>query len=196
MSDGWIIKVFLLLSLAIHFLALSIPAFDLSVSEKVDDISLQIEVEKIHFLPKIEIVGDEKKLKETIVREEEPEAESETTMEYDEVEEEIVEVINPQDDAMLRYQDMVKRKIEEVREYPIWARRQKVEGEVYLRFIVLKCGSASGIKIVNSSGSEVLDRDAVDTIKRAEPFPAIPEKINVSQIQMELTIVYALQGGR
>jgi len=107
--------------------------------------------------------------------------------------EEKTEVIDPADEAMLRYQDMVKQRIEEVRRYPYWAKRQGIEGVVGLSFVVLSNGMSRDIEIVYSSGSMVLDEEAVETIERANLFPPIPKGISTSFVQMEVSIIFTLQ---
>ncbi|MBI5183435.1 MAG: energy transducer TonB, partial [Nitrospinae bacterium] len=102
----------------------------------------------------------------------------------------IVKVINHQDEVMLRYQDMVKQRIEDVRRYPLVAKRQGIEGVVYLNFIILSDGLTQDVKIIHSSDSKILDDEAVATIKRANPFPPIPKEISTSQVEMEISIVF------
>jgi protein TonB len=55
------------------------------------------------------------------------------------------------------------------------ARRQKLQGEVRVAFTVSASGSVGGVRVVRSSGSPALDNAAIETVRRAAPFPAIPE---------------------
>lgn len=48
-------------------------------------------------------------------------------------------------------------------------------GEVHVAFVVSRGGQVSNIAIVRSSGSSRLDEAALATVKRAAPFPPIPE---------------------
>ncbi len=107
--------------------------------------------------------------------------------------EEKIEVIKPAQEAMLRYQDMVKQRIEEARRYPSWAKRRGIEGEVCIKFAILSNGLTQDIRIIRSSGSKVLDEEAVDTIGRASPFPPVPEEIDSPLIWMEVSIVFTLK---
>jgi protein TonB len=50
-----------------------------------------------------------------------------------------------------------------------------------------------GVKNVCSSGSRVLDVSACNTIKRAAPFPPIPEEINKKQLNMQINIAFKLK---
>lgn len=72
--------------------------------------------------------------------------------------------------------------IDEHKFYPQMARRMKWQGKVLTSFIINRDGTASDIRIVNSSGHKILDENAVTTIKNSSPFPKppIPAKIIIS----------------
>lgn len=55
--------------------------------------------------------------------------------------------------------------------YPDLARRQGTQGQVELKYFVTEQGSVSNIQIVKSSGSAVLDKEAVDAISRYQYYP-------------------------
>lgn len=195
-----VVKITFLISFVGHFVFLSAPVFNLNLfqTKKHDEITVRIETEKQSF----HNIGEEKKIKEVV--EEEPKLEQkqifepkqeEVVMEQSSKEqvEEQVKVVNPSKVSMIRYQDMIRQKIEETKRYPLFARRQGIEGTVGIKFVILANGSIQDIRIVRSSGSKILDDSAVETIKRANPFPSIPEEINVSFVQIELSIVFTLQ---
>jgi periplasmic protein TonB len=60
--------------------------------------------------------------------------------------------------------------------YPSEARRRGREGTLTLGFVILENGSVTDIHIVESSGSDVLDKAAVNAIRRTEPFPKPPAR--------------------
>ena len=207
-SDENLIKITFLFSLLAHSLFLGMPGFNFGKPQPKDPekISVRIKIEKPPLLPKIDVMGKEKKLKEIEKQEKliepnlEPEPQPEEQIEKEIVEQpqpeppqEIVEVINPQKEAMLRYQDMVKQKIESCRRYPPWAKKQGIEGTVHLKFTILSTGAARDIKVIKSSSFNILNEEAISTIKRAQPFPPIPEEIKVSSLSMEVSIVFTLQ---
>ena len=76
--------------------------------------------------------------------------------------------------AVSNYPGKVVSKLRRSRRYPREAQRQRLTGEVRVAFTVSSNGSVSGIRIVRSSGSPVLDQAAVATVQRAAPFPKIP----------------------
>ena len=61
-----------------------------------------------------------------------------------------------------------------------------------LKFTILSNGQTEDIKIVKSSGYKILDKSAVSTIKKANPFPPLPDELNTPCIQMEVSLVYTL----
>jgi protein TonB len=58
--------------------------------------------------------------------------------------------------------------------YPTTARMRHQEGVVSLRFTMDRSGHVLSYEIAKTSGSDVLDREAQDLLRRAEPLPAIP----------------------
>ena len=195
-----IIGITFLISLSGHCLLLGMPEFNVSSlqPEKPEDITVRIEIERPPLLPKIDVMGEEKKLKELAEEQESPEPEPETEVLLEEVtiekpKPEPPEEMEPTQKAMLRYQDMVKQRIEEVRRYPQWAKERGIEGAVYLSFLVLANGQAQGIEITKSSGYRILDQAATATVQRANPFPPLPREITTPYVSMEVAIIFSLQ---
>ncbi len=100
---------------------------------------------------------------------------------------------DPDKEAMLDFHTMVKQRIEEARRYPLWARKKGIQGITRISFTVMPDGTCRDMKITGSSGSKILDHEALETLKRAEPFPSVPEKISISPISLEVGIVFSLQ---
>ncbi len=71
--------------------------------------------------------------------------------------------------------------------YPYMARKMGWEGRVTVSFVVSENGSASDIKIIESSGFDILDKNALKTVKKVSPFPKPPVKAEVI-----IPIVYRL----
>ncbi|MCG2842821.1 energy transducer TonB [Sandaracinobacter sp. RS1-74] len=61
------------------------------------------------------------------------------------------------------------------RRYPGAARARREEGVAYVRFRMNRQGQLLSVEIARSSGSPLLDRAALDTVRRAQPFPPIPD---------------------
>jgi len=66
---------------------------------------------------------------------------------------------------------LVRQHLESFKYYPSSARRRGIEGEVDVAFRLAMRGQADEVSIVRGSGYAVLDRAALDTVQRAQPFP-------------------------
>lgn len=204
MLNDRVVKAAFLISFVGHCLFLGMPVANLNlpIFKQDEKLAVWIEIEKPHLLPKIDVLGDKKKLKteerkqKIEAREKQEHLPEEIVVEEPireaKLQKEKIEVLNPAQEAMLRYEDMVKQRIEEVRRYPNWAKQQGIEGTVCLDFVVLANGLSKDIKITSSSSSNVLDEEAIATIQRADPFPPIPHEINQDFVAMEIIIVFTL----
>ena len=70
----------------------------------------------------------------------------------------------------------IKELIEKEFVYPRIARRRGLEGKVVVSFVICKDGTVHEIKIVESSGHKILDKNAVACVNRAAPFPPPPTR--------------------
>ncbi|MEX0957043.1 MAG: energy transducer TonB [Rhizobiaceae bacterium] len=76
--------------------------------------------------------------------------------------------------AVTNYPGMVFAKLLRSLRYPSEARRKRIRGEVRVRFTVSRSGGVSSVQVTRSSGSPVLDKAALDAVRRAAPLPSIP----------------------
>lgn len=53
-------------------------------------------------------------------------------------------------------------------------RSSSKSGTVYISFTILKSGQISGLRVYKSSGNKQLDKLALNTARRASPFPPLP----------------------
>ncbi len=95
-------------------------------------------------------------------------------------------------DLYLHFFDLVRRQIEAAKRYPPWARKQGFEGIVQVQFQILYEGQCRDVKVMSSSGFNILDQAAEETIKRASPFPS-PRMINREMVDIELAIIFDLK---
>jgi protein TonB len=68
--------------------------------------------------------------------------------------------------------DMIMKNIS----YPHMARKMGWEGRVVISFVVEESGRVEDIRVIESSGIGLLDKNAVQTIIKASPFPKPPIK--------------------
>ncbi len=74
---------------------------------------------------------------------------------------------------------LIRTAIEKSLRYPVLARKRGIEGTVIAEFGVDERGLPGDLKVLRSSGWEVLDSAALDTVVRAAPFPHIKGKIEI-----------------
>jgi len=68
--------------------------------------------------------------------------------------------------------------------YPHMARKMGWSGQVKIAFVVFEDGGVNDVNVLESSGFGLLDRNAVDTVKRVAPFPRPPVR---AEIRMAVT---------
>ena len=73
----------------------------------------------------------------------------------------------------------IRALIEAAKRYPLMAQRRGLEGTASVSFQIQADGSIQTLKIIRSSGSDILDEAALQTIKQAAPFPAYPDPIQI-----------------
>jgi len=67
--------------------------------------------------------------------------------------------------------NVVRNHLESFKYYPASARRRGIEGDVDISFMLVHGGVAEQVKVLEGSGYAVLDRAAMTTVTRAQPFP-------------------------
>ena len=96
---------------------------------------------------------------------------------------------DPGNAAVSNYPGKVAAKLRRVLKFPKSAVSGS-RGETQVAFTVLSDGSATGIRIVSSSGSAVLDQAAIDAVKRASPFPPIPTEAGRKQWPFAVPVLF------
>ena len=91
------------------------------------------------------------------------------------------------------YLNAIRLRIEQNKEYPLWARRRGVEGKAILVFLLKEDGHLANIKIEKSSGYPILDKAALKAVQKAAPFPPFPAKLKKKEITLKLPICFKLK---
>lgn len=90
------------------------------------------------------------------------------------------------------YRDRIRQAVDAHKHYPRMARRMGVEGRVMLAFTIRADGRLAGVRVAESSGSEVLDEAALQAVRDAAPFPPFPESIGRERWDFTLPLTFAL----
>jgi TonB family protein len=81
--------------------------------------------------------------------------------------------------AYLAWKTQVYARIDQSKTYPSSAEAKGEGGTVILTFSLDRQGRLTASRIVRSSGSATLDKEALDTLQRAQPFPSPPTEVAV-----------------
>ncbi|MCP4671821.1 MAG: energy transducer TonB [Desulfobacula sp.] len=84
----------------------------------------------------------------------------------------------------------IQKSIQQLIKFPRIARKMGWEGKVVVEFIICKDGTVKDILTVQSSGFKALDKNAVESIKKAAPFPKPP-----TTAKLIIPVVYQLNTG-
>ena len=95
----------------------------------------------------------------------------------------------------LSYFSKLKDRIQMVWKYPEAAKVTGLQGSLVLKFVLNSDGSLRDLKIIKTSGADILDDAAIKAIRRAAPFYAIPENLGdvltiVANFEYELDYYY------
>ena len=180
------------ISIVFHVILIAVPGLGL-FSDDEEEVPVVLEYNKDYKeLPRIREVSKKKQLKNNPKKKIEKQDNS-TRTDAAETKDEYMESEQQFQDAMMRYQDIIKQHLEEARRYPYSARKNNIEGIVYMRFLLMANGNVKNVELVKSSGHSVLDESALKTVKIACPFPRIPESFNANSIVFEVSLVYDLK---
>ncbi len=83
--------------------------------------------------------------------------------------------INTAEYRYVGYFTSLRKSIELVWVYPTDAARRGMQGKVEVVFVINKDGRVGRIRIVKSSGYDILDQSIIETLKLASPYAPLPE---------------------
>ena len=186
-------KSFVLLSTLIHLsiiFALPLPANKKPLVEpklyKVDLIKRNPQVIKKKLKDNKHIINEETKSKKLKNPSEKKKADKETIT----AQKEATILLNARDAKYTSYLSHLRQKINDTWMYPEIAKKNKIEGEITLCFTLKGDGSLLDIIIISSSGQAVLDQASISAIDNAAPFNPLPEKLNLSKLNVISTFIY------
>ena len=85
----------------------------------------------------------------------------------------------------------IKRQIELAWNYPNEAQRKGITGELTLRFQISRDGNLMNVRLINSSGYNVLDEAALQAVKSAAPYYPFPVTIDRETLPILANFIYS-----
>jgi protein TonB len=98
--------------------------------------------------------------------------------------------LNTRDPQYVTYFGSIKRAIEVVWQYPELALKYGLQGKLLMEFSILDNGELSTARIVRSSGSNLLDDEALRAVRSAAPFSPIPPWIGKEKLDILASFEY------
>jgi TonB family protein len=95
--------------------------------------------------------------------------------------------------AFNAYKAKIRKKLERNKKYPPSARSRKITGIVKVSFVIIRDGSIHSPKLVESSGEQILDDEAITLLSRVSPLPPIPESITGENLQLTVPIQFSIK---
>jgi len=88
------------------------------------------------------------------------------------------------------YFSRIKQQIQRVWVYPSQGIKRTLSGELTLKFEISKDGNLLNLRLINSSGSNILDANAVKAVRGAAPYYPFPITITKKKLSILATFVY------
>ena len=85
------------------------------------------------------------------------------------------------------------QRVAKVKYYPRMARKRGFEGKPIVAFTLGKKGDLVDLKLIEASSYDMLNKAALETIRRGIPYPPIPEPLGKNSISFNLPISYVLE---
>ena len=90
-----------------------------------------------------------------------------------------------------RYIEEIRQRVRRIREFPRSLAVRLLEGETIVAFVVDVNGRLSdGPRVIKSSGFEEFDAAAVRAVRRAAPFPPMPDSAKARPLSVSLRVIF------
>ncbi|MEP0069694.1 TonB family protein [Pyruvatibacter sp.] len=80
--------------------------------------------------------------------------------------------------AKASYARLLLTRLQRAIVYPRRARRRDIQGVVRVEVVLAASGALKTVKLVGTSGSDILDDAALELVRRVAPFPAVPRDLS------------------
>lgn len=90
------------------------------------------------------------------------------------------------------YARVIKEALMRQWQYPRQAMENLIEGKLQVLFSLSREGHLIGIQILDPSGHDILDQEALRSVRSAAPFPPFPGSVTVSKLHITANFEYRL----
>lgn len=80
--------------------------------------------------------------------------------------------------AKASYARLLLTRLQRAIVYPRRAQRRDIEGIVRVEVVLAASGALKTVRLVGTSGSDILDEAALALVRRVAPFPAVPQDLS------------------
>jgi len=91
------------------------------------------------------------------------------------------------------YQALLQAWLEKHKRYPKRAMRRRIEGKGILYFRLDRNGNVLAGELRTRTGSGILDREILATLKRASPLPPVPDSVSGSALEFTIPVEFSLR---
>ncbi|MCH2389705.1 MAG: TonB family protein [Nitrospinales bacterium] len=99
--------------------------------------------------------------------------------------------LDTKEEKYVSYFSRIKQQIQRVWVYPAQGTKRKLSGEVTLKFEISKDGNLLSLRLVNTSGFDILDINATKAVKEAAPYYPFPATISKKKLSILATFIYS-----
>ena len=99
--------------------------------------------------------------------------------------------LDTKEEKYASYFSRIKHQIQRTWVYPAQGTERRLSGELTLKFEISRDGNLLGLRLVNTSGSNILDINAIKAVKEAAPYYPFPTTISKKKLSILATFVYS-----
>ena len=99
--------------------------------------------------------------------------------------------LDTKEEKYVSYFSRIKQQIQRVWVYPAQGTKRKLSGEVTLKFEISRDGNLLSLRLVNTSGFDILDINATKAVKEAAPYYPFPATISKKKLSILATFIYS-----
>jgi len=92
--------------------------------------------------------------------------------------------------VLQQYAKELRERIHQNLSFPTYLRRKEVSAKPRIQFDIGKDGSLLNVILVKGSGFPTIDKLVLNAIKKAAPFPPIPNEIKKEELSLELPLLF------